>query len=147
MNIFEFRDELIESYKAFSRSFTKILSKDIQAKVNEECNDRKRYWPEPLLQINPCYQSRKTVAEYVKEGVLHPDCAKIFSIDEKPITLFSFEDDGKIIISPGLPQQDLETIGITADMKLRFVQPKHLPFLRWHRARMAAVQRTLWRER
>lgn len=22
----------------------------------------------------------------------------------KPITLFSFEDDGKIIISPGLPQ-------------------------------------------
>lgn len=34
MNIFEFRDELIESYKAFSRSFTKILSKDIQAKVN-----------------------------------------------------------------------------------------------------------------
>lgn len=147
MNIFEFRDELIESYKAFSRSFTKILSKDIQAKVNEECNDRKRYWPEPLLQINPCYQSRKTVAEYVKEGVLHPDCAKIFSIDEKPITLFSFEDDGKIIISPGLPQQDLEAIGITADMKLRFVQPKHLPFLQWHRARMAAVQRTLWRER
>lgn len=92
MNIFEFRDELIESYKAFSRSFTKILSKDIQAKVNEECNDRKRYWPEPLLQINPCYQSRKTVAEYVKEGVLHPDCAKIFSIDEKPITLFMHQE-------------------------------------------------------
>ena len=61
--------------------------------------------------------------------------------------LISFEDDGKIIISPGLPQQDLEAAGITADMKLRFVQPKHLPFLRWHRARMAAVQRTLWRER
>lgn len=70
------------------------------------------------------------MAEYVKEGVLDPDCAKIFSIDEKPITLFSFEDDGKIIISPGLPQQDLEAVGITADMKLRFVQPKHLPFLR-----------------
>lgn len=61
--------------------------------------------------------------------------------------LISFEDDGKIIISPGLPQQDLEAAGITADMKLRFVQPKHLPFLRWHRARMAAVQRTLWRKR
>ena len=61
--------------------------------------------------------------------------------------LISFEDDGKIIISPELPQQDLEAAGITADMKLRFVQPKHLPFLRWHRARMAAVQRTLWREK
>lgn len=61
--------------------------------------------------------------------------------------LISFEDDGKIIISPGLPQQDLEVAGITADMKLRFVQPKHLPFLRWQRARMAAVQRTLWREK
>ena len=51
MNIFQFRDELIESYKAFSRSFTKINSEDIRIKVENECNDLKRYWPEPLLQI------------------------------------------------------------------------------------------------
>ena len=92
MNIFEFRDKLIESYKDFSQSFTKILSKDIRKKVEEECNDRQRYWPEPLLQINPCYQPRKTIAEYVKEGVLHPDCEKIFSINGNPITLFMHQE-------------------------------------------------------
>lgn len=50
MDIFEFRDRLIESYKSFSRSFTKIESEDIREKVNEEL---KAYWPEPLIQINP----------------------------------------------------------------------------------------------
>lgn len=49
--------------------------------------------------------------------------------------LISFEDDGKIIIAPGLPLQDLEAAGITSDMKLRFVRPEHLPFLRWHRSK------------
>ena len=42
MDIFEFRDRLIESYKSFSRSFTKIESEDIREKVNEEL---KAYWP------------------------------------------------------------------------------------------------------
>jgi len=33
LNIFDFRDQLIKSYESFSRSFTKILSKDIYKEV------------------------------------------------------------------------------------------------------------------
>lgn len=75
MDIFEFRDRLIESYKSFSRSFTKIESEDIREKVNEEL---KAYWPEPLIQINPCYQTDRTVQEFCDHHVLHPECGAIF---------------------------------------------------------------------
>ena len=72
MDIFEFRDRLIESYKSFSRSFTKIESEDIREKVNEEL---KAYWPEPLIQINPCYQTDRTVQEFCDH---HGECQMIF---------------------------------------------------------------------
>lgn len=93
MNIFQFRDELIESYKAFSRSFTKINSEDIRIKVENECNDLKRYWPEPLLQINPSYKQNKTVSEYCQIGKLHPECDAIFlDKDKKSIRLFVHQE-------------------------------------------------------
>ena len=93
MNIFQFRDELIQSYKAFSRSFTKIKSEDIRIKVEKECNDLKRYWPEPLLQINPSYKQSKTVADYCRIGKLHPECDPIFRDKEgNSIRLFVHQD-------------------------------------------------------
>lgn len=35
MNIFEFRDMLIDNYQSFSRSFTKIESEDIRSKIEQ----------------------------------------------------------------------------------------------------------------
>lgn len=78
MNIFEFRDMLIDNYQSFSRSFTKIESEDIRSKIEQECNDLRRYCPEPLIQINPCYKQTKTVSEYCQIGKLHPECDAIF---------------------------------------------------------------------
>lgn len=92
MNIFDFREELIGNYRAFSRSFTKILSEDIRDEVAKQCDDMKRYWPEPILQINPSYQTRKTIDAYVKSGFLHPACAEIFRVGGKPITLFAHQE-------------------------------------------------------
>lgn len=92
MNIFKFRDELIKTYSAFSQSFTKILSEDIRQVVEKQCNDLKRYWPEPLLQINPCYQQGKTISEYVQNGILHPLCERIFTIHGKPISLYLHQE-------------------------------------------------------
>lgn len=92
MNIFKFRDELIKTYSAFSQSFTKILSEDIRQVVEKQCNDLKRYWPEPLLQINPCYQQGKTISEYVQNGILHPLCERIFTIHGKPIRLYLHQE-------------------------------------------------------
>ena len=83
MNIFDFREKLIESYQSFSRSFTKIRAEDIQKRVDEECFNNKRFWPDPLIQINPCYKVSKTVQDLASSGVLHPLCGDIFRNPEK----------------------------------------------------------------
>ena len=76
-NVFRFRNDLIDSYSSFSRSFTKIDASDIADEV-EKAYERGRYWPEPLIQINPNYQRAITVEQLVKEGLLHPGCETLF---------------------------------------------------------------------
>ena len=93
MNIFDFRDNLIESYHSFSRSFTKINSPDIAEEVNRECFEKKRFWPDPLLQINPCYKTGESVETLAAKGVLHPLCAKIFrDKDGKSLLLYKHQE-------------------------------------------------------
>lgn len=76
-NVFNFRDELIDEYRSFSRSFVSIAASDIKNAVEKEYSDG-RYWPQPLIQINPNYQRKRTVQELAGEGALHPLCAEIF---------------------------------------------------------------------
>ena len=63
-NVFQFRDQLIERYGSFSRSFVRIAAPDIQAEVEHQYAQG-RYWPEPLVQINPNYQRQGTVQNLV----------------------------------------------------------------------------------
>ena len=76
-DIFEFHKNVTENFERFSRSFTTIRSEDIFAKVNEEYIN-KRYWPAPIIQINPNYKKASTVAELVSDNTLHPVCGKVF---------------------------------------------------------------------
>jgi ATP-dependent helicase YprA (DUF1998 family) len=76
-DVFSFRNQLIAEYSSFSRSFSKVAAQDILVKVEEEYA-RGRYWPEPLIQINPNYKRSGTVQQLAEQGVLHADCAHIF---------------------------------------------------------------------
>lgn len=76
-NVFDFRNRLINEYSSFSRSFSKVSAQDILSKVEQEY-DRGRYWPEPLIQINPNYKRQGTIQQLAEQGVLHPHCADIF---------------------------------------------------------------------
>src|SRR5690554_600111 len=76
-NVFNFRDELVQEYGSFSRSFTRIAAADIRKEVERQY-DAGRYWPEPLIQINPNYQRKGTVQQLVQDSVLHKLCADIF---------------------------------------------------------------------
>lgn len=92
-SIFQFRKDLVDEYAAFSRSFTKIRAADILAQVELEYQ-RARYWPEPLIQINPNYKRAKTVDELVKEGLLHPTCSGIFRFGpQSPLQLFQHQQE------------------------------------------------------
>lgn len=84
MDVFRFRDSLVDEYESFSRSFTRIRAGDISSLVEAEYQ-RGRYWPPPLLQINPHYKRSDSVQEMVAEGILHPKCGEIFRIDKDQV--------------------------------------------------------------
>lgn len=82
MDVFAFRDELVSEYERFSRSFTKIRADDIRQAVDAAYAGG-RFWPAPLIQLNPNYVSGASVDDLVSNGTLDPESAKIFRI-KKP---------------------------------------------------------------
>lgn len=46
--------------------------------------------------------------------------------------LISFGSDKKILISPFLQKEQIDSLGINEKMKLRKLDLQHLPYLRWH---------------
>ncbi|MGO9421159.1 hypothetical protein [Roseiarcus sp.] len=78
MNVFDLDRAMIDEYAAFSRSFTKIRAQDIRDQIDAAYASRK-YWPEPILQINPHYKRDKSVSDLVRERVLHPSCNVVFA--------------------------------------------------------------------
>jgi len=79
MDVFALRDQIIAEYAQFSRSFTKIQAKDILEKVNEIYNNE-YFWPPPLVQLNPNFESGGYIKELVEAGYLHPECDSIFRL-------------------------------------------------------------------
>jgi ATP-dependent helicase YprA (DUF1998 family) len=85
-NVFRFRNDLIDQYSSFSRSFTRIAAADIQSHVEAQYAAG-RYWPEPLIQINPNYKRGRSVEELVAEGSLHKGCATLFRSGKDVVSL------------------------------------------------------------
>lgn len=89
MNVFEFRQRLIQDYQRFTRSFTTIKADDLRATIDAEYESQ-RFWPESLIQVNPTFENGGSVDELVAQGLLHPACAEVFRI-------------GKSATSAGMP--------------------------------------------
>jgi ATP-dependent helicase YprA (DUF1998 family) len=124
-NVFEFRDELIADYSAFSRSFTSISAPDI-AKQVERQYDAGRYWPEPLIQINANYQRKATVQQLVQQGILHKQCAEIFQVNKlennpQPLHLYTHQIEA--IAKAQSNQSYVVTTGTGSGKSLTFFIP------------------------
>jgi ATP-dependent helicase YprA (DUF1998 family) len=79
LDIFALRDAIINEYEQFATSFTRIHATDIRSHV-EEIYTSKRFWPEPLIQITPRYQTGPSIARLVEQGIIEPACQSIFPI-------------------------------------------------------------------
>lgn len=79
MDAFRLRDELIGEYAFYVSSFVRINDSRISKQVHESI-DGGALWPDPLIQLNPQFEPGHTVEELVREGKLHPECARIFSL-------------------------------------------------------------------
>lgn len=79
MDVFRLSEKLISEYEAFSRSFVEIRAQDIREKVDAGYDSR-RFWPAPLLQINPHYEGGDSVQQLVGPNGLHPRTATLFRL-------------------------------------------------------------------
>lgn len=77
MNIFSFRDRIVDEYASYVRSFLRVRDKSIAAFVNEKLSSGE-LWPPPLIQLNPSFEPGGSIGDLVSAGALHPDCEQIF---------------------------------------------------------------------
>lgn len=85
MNVFELRNKLVSDYATYVRSFLRIRDKRVQRYV-EQALSSGYLWPEPLIQLNPSFESGDTIDQLVEAGVLHKECARIFRKDKSETT-------------------------------------------------------------
>ncbi len=76
-NIFDFRGQIIDDYASYVQSFLQIRDQAIRDYVRKQM-DEGALWPEPLIQLNPLFEQGASIDTLVAEGVLHPECARIF---------------------------------------------------------------------
>ena len=86
MDVFSLRDHLIGDYSRFARSFTVIRASDLKAGIDDAYGSG-RFWPDPLIQINPRYTSGQSTEDLARSGVLHPKTAACF-----PISLYLHQE-------------------------------------------------------
>ena len=84
MDVFRVRDRLIDDYRDFTGSFVDIHDKNIREHVAERMA-RGYQWPDPWLSLNPNFASGGTITDLVAQGLLQPECERIFRLkDDNP---------------------------------------------------------------
>lgn len=120
MSVFDLDRALVGDYERFARSFTQIRAADIRSRV-EEIYACSRFWPEPLISINPHFEGGASVAELVIEGLLHADTARIFRVDGQPIRFHRHQEQA--IAKAARRQSFAVTTGTGSGKSLCFFVP------------------------
>src|SRR5689334_1938882 len=83
MDVFQFRDHIVGEYERFTRSFVRIRAPDIKVHVDAEYAAG-RFWPAPMIGLNPAFVPGGEIGSFVAEGLLHPECERIFRYGKTP---------------------------------------------------------------
>jgi hypothetical protein len=77
IDVFDLDRALVQDYERFARSFTQIRATDIRAQV-EAIYASRRFWPDPLVSINPNFERDIAIDTLVADGSLHPSTGQVF---------------------------------------------------------------------
>lgn len=91
MDVFDLARRLTGDYARFARSFTRIRAADIREHVDALYGSG-RFWPEPLVSLNPHFERGLSVAELSRDGVLHPLTVDIFRTQAGSINLHRHQE-------------------------------------------------------
>lgn len=127
LDVFSLRDTVVEEYKKFATSFTTIFAEDIRTQI-DAIYSQDRYWPEPLIQVNPSYKRTTTVEALARNGTLHPKAAEIFRAPAgadgapgKTLSLYKHQEQAIALASQG--ESYVVTTGTGSGKSLCFFIP------------------------
>ena len=127
MNIFDFRDELIGDYSKYVTSFIQIRDESIKQHVKNKLKAGV-LWPEPLIQLNPSFESGELIDNLVNQNILHKECSKIFRVKKRqtngkgrPLRLHKHQLDAVLTASEG--HDYVLTTGTGSGKSLSYILP------------------------
>lgn len=93
MNIFDLDKALVDRYASFARSFSSIRAPEIDQQVRA-IYDQGKFWPAPLITINPRFYPGKSIDELAASGDLQPELSVIFATgpERTPIRLHRHQE-------------------------------------------------------
>ena len=120
LDVFALRDSVVDEYKQFATSFTTIHAQDIHEQVAAIYAEQ-RYWPEPLIQINPSYKRSTDIGALAANGVVNPGCADIFRANGEPLFLYKHQEQAIALAAEG--ESFVVTTGTGSGKSLCFFVP------------------------
>src|SRR6266699_990911 len=126
MNIFEFRDRLIDDYASYIKSFIQIRDPHIHSFVQRQLQQG-MLWPDPLIQLNPLFAPGESIDELVAKGTLHRECARIFRKDKtesdqgRPLRLHKHQSQAITVARSGASY--VLTTGTGSGKSLAYIVP------------------------
>ncbi len=120
LDVFSLRDSIVGEYRKFATSFTTIHAEDIREQV-ERIYAEGRFWPDPLLQINPSYKRGLDLETLIANGALDPRTAEIFRADGAPLSLYKHQEQAVVLASQG--ESYVVTTGTGSGKSLCFFIP------------------------
>ncbi|MDP9809898.1 superfamily II DNA/RNA helicase [Rhizobium tibeticum] len=122
MDIFNLDRELVNRYSSFARSFSEIRAPELKSQIDREY-DSGRFWPEPLITVNPSFEKGRSVESLCRAGVLEEATAKVFSVGARrmPITLHRHQE--RAVMKAAEKESFIVTTGTGSGKSLCFFLP------------------------
>lgn len=120
MDVFSLDRHLVDDYQRFARSFTTIRAKDIREQVDQIYGTGK-FWPEPIVSINPHFQLGDSLSKLVNERTLDERTERVFRIEGQPLTMFRHQSQAVAKAKQG--QSFVVTTGTGSGKSLCFFIP------------------------
>jgi Lhr-like helicase len=120
MDVFALRDSVIKEYREFATSFTTIFAPDIRQQV-AAIYGQGRYWPDPLIQINPSYKPGVPIEALISAGALDSRIPEIFQFHGTPLRLHKHQEQAVALAAEG--ESFVVTTGTGSGKSLCFFIP------------------------
>jgi superfamily II DNA/RNA helicase len=77
VDVFRVHEQVIGDYRAFTSGFVQPRDRRISTFIDEQFAEGVQ-WPDPWLSLNPSFATGGAIPELVDQGLLHPECSRIF---------------------------------------------------------------------